>query len=88
MTIERVNPPNVYQPFNNNYTQVIRATGEVQVHVAGTVSLDVDRNLIGEGDIRTQTRVLMDNIGKSLAAVNAEPQDVVRINIFTLDVDR
>jgi len=88
MAVERKNPGNVYEPFNNFYTQVIRATGTTQIHVAGTVSMDPDRNLVGEGDMRTQVRVTMENIGNSLEAVGASPSDVVRINIFTLEVDR
>lgn len=87
MSIQRLNPPDVYPPFQGAYTQVIRSTGRVHVQVAGTVSLDVNRNLVGPGDMRTQVRTIMQNIGRSLAAVNAQPSDVVRINIFTLNVD-
>lgn len=71
MAIERLNPADVYPPYNNVYTQVIRATGKAEVHVAGTVSLDIHRNLVGEGDVRTQTRVVMENSGKSLTAIQA-----------------
>lgn len=86
--IERKNPSDVYPPYNNVYTQVIRAKGTVEVHVAGTVSLDIHRNLVGEGDMRLQTKTTMENIGRSLVAFGAKPSDVVRVNIFTLDVDR
>lgn len=33
-------------------------------------------------------RTVYENIRRSLAAVGATPADIVRINIFTLDVDR
>jgi 2-iminobutanoate/2-iminopropanoate deaminase len=85
--IERINPPEIYPPYNDFYTQVVTATGSLQVHVAGTVGMDRAGQVVGEGDLRTQTRVTMDNIGKGLAAAGASPADVVRINIFTLDVD-
>lgn len=88
MPITRIDPPTVYTPFNNVYTQVIKAQGAVQVHVAGTVSLDVDRNLVGEGDMALQVETTFENIRLSLEAVNGTPADVVRINIFTLDVDQ
>jgi len=88
MTIERRNPDNVYTPFNHIYTQVVRATGATQVHVAGTVGMDTDRNVVGVGDMATQVRVTLENIRKSLAAGGAAPADVVRINVYTLDVDR
>lgn len=88
MPIFRINPPTVYMPFMNVYTQVVKAIGAVHIHVAGTVSLDINRNLIGEGDMTVQVQTVFENIRLSLAAVNALPRNVVRINIFTLDVDR
>ena len=87
MATERINPPDVYQPFGGFYSQVVVATGSRQVHVAGTVSLDLDRELVAQGDMRGQVAKTMENIGRSLAAAGAEPSDVVRINIFALDVD-
>lgn len=86
--IIRINPPTVYEPFFNVYSQVVAATGQTQVKIAGTVSLDVDRNLIGEGDMALQVATTLENIRLSLEAIGASPSDVVRINIFTLDVDR
>jgi len=86
--IKRINPPTVYPPYNNVYTQVIKAKGQVQVHVAGTVSLDINRNVIGDGDMALQVTTVFENLRLSLAAAGATPSDVVRINIFTLDVDR
>jgi 2-iminobutanoate/2-iminopropanoate deaminase len=86
--ITRINPPTVYTPYNNVYTQVIEAKGQNHVHVAGTVSLDVNRNLVGEGDMAVQTATVFENLRLSLEAAGATPADVVRINIFTTDVDR
>lgn len=86
--ITRINPPTVYTPYNNVYAQVITTKERLHVHVAGTVSLDVNRNLVGEGDMALQTSTTFENLRLSLAAVGATPSDVVRINIFTLDVDR
>jgi enamine deaminase RidA (YjgF/YER057c/UK114 family) len=88
MGLERISPNDVYQPFHNMYSQVIRFRGGTQVEIAGTVSMDADRQLVGEGDMATQVRVTFENVGKSLAAAGAKPSDVTRVNIFTLDVDR
>ena len=87
MATERTNPTDVYEPFGGFYSQVVTATGSRHVHVAGTVSLDVERNLVADGDMRGQVRQTMENIGRSLAAVGAQPTDVVRLNTFVLDVD-
>lgn len=88
MAIERMNPEDVYQPYMNAYTQVIKATGTTQVHVAGTVSLAPGRKLVGEGDMAAQVRQTVDNIAKSLAKAGATLADVVRVNTFVTDVDR
>lgn len=88
MALERINPSDIYQPYNNFYTQVIRSTGTTQVHVAGIVPIDKNHEVIGEGDIPAQVRAIAENTRKALAAAGAEPADVVRINIYTLDVDQ
>ena len=88
MALEWINPSDVYEPNSNNYTQVVKATGGTQVHVAGTVSWDKEKNLVGGGDMKTQVIQIMDNIGKSLAAAGAKPSDVVRICVYAVDVDR
>lgn len=58
------------------------------VHVAGTVSLDQKRRLVGKGDMGTQVRMSLENVGRSLQAAGAEPSDVVRIHIYTTDIDQ
>lgn len=88
MSLERINPDDVYPPFNNRYSQVVVSTGLRQIHVAGMISLDKDMNLVGDGDMKTQTRVIMENIDMALNAAGATVADVVRINTYTTDVDR
>jgi 2-iminobutanoate/2-iminopropanoate deaminase len=86
--VERLNPDGVYEPPKGIYTQVIRAQGRTQVHVAGTVSLDQAGQLVGQGDMGAQVRQILEHLGTSLAAAGATPADVVRINVYTTDVDR
>ncbi len=88
MALERINPGDVYAPNRNLYTQVIKAAGGVQVHVAGTVPFDRDGNVVGAGDMKAQVIQTLDNIDKSLAAAGASRPDVVRICVYVLDVDR
>jgi len=88
MALERINPSDIYPPVNNNYTQVIKSTGGTQVHVAGIISLNKQGALIGLDDMQAQARAIVDITGKALAAAGAKPADVVRMNIYTVDVDR
>ncbi len=82
-----MNPDTVYPPYKNNYAQVVKTTGTTQIHVAGMIALDKDGNLQGEGDIREQTRVTIENVRLALEAAGATAADVARIQIFTTDVD-
>ena len=88
MALQRLNPTDGYAPNKNIYTQVVKAAGGTQIHIAGIVAWDVDANLVGAGDMKAQVVQIMDNIGKSLAAAGAGPSDVVRINVYTLDIGR
>lgn len=90
---DRLVPSNVYgelprgSKVEESYSQVVSATGENHVHVAGTVSVNTDGDLVGENDIGEQARQIIKNIDESLAAAGAEKEDVVRINIFALDCE-
>jgi 2-iminobutanoate/2-iminopropanoate deaminase len=87
VSLERINPSDVYEPYENVYTQVIRSTGRVQVDVAGTVCLAPGRRFVGEGDMTAQVRQVFENLRKSFDAAGATVDDIVRVNIFTTDVD-
>ena len=88
MALERINPSDIYPPVNNNYTQVIKSTGNTQVHIAGIISLTKQGELMGQDDMQAQARAIVEITGKALAAAGATPADVVRMNIYTVDVDR
>jgi len=88
MALERINPSDIYPPVNNNYTQVIKSTGGTQVHVAGIISLNKQGELIGQDDMQAQARAIVEITGKALTAAGATPANVVRMNIYTVDVDR
>ena len=87
MPLERINPEGMYKPNKNIYIQVVKSTGATTVHIAGTVPLDEDANFVGIDDMKMQVLKILDNIRISLAAAGATPSDVVRINVFALDVE-
>lgn len=87
MSIERLNPDTVYKPNKGIYTQVIKASG-TQVHVAGLVPWTVGNELVGRDDVAAQVGQILTNVENSLAAAGAGKSDVVRINVYTVDVAR
>ena len=87
MTIERINPSDIYKPNKGIYTQVIKAVGGTQVFLAGIVPFDLEQNIVGIGDMAAQVKQVLENIERALAAAGAAPSDVVRVNALATDVD-
>jgi len=54
------------------------------VFVAGQVSVDASGNLVGKGDVVTQTRQALQNIGHVLAAAGAGFSDVVEFTTYVV----
>jgi enamine deaminase RidA (YjgF/YER057c/UK114 family) len=82
MTLERINPADLSTP--QTYTQVIVATGNRLVFVAGQVAEDSQGNLVGPGDLAVQARQAFHNVGRALAAGGARPEQVTKITIFVV----
>jgi enamine deaminase RidA (YjgF/YER057c/UK114 family) len=82
MTLELINPEEL--PTPESYTQVIAATGSRLVFVAGQVADDAQGNLVGPGDLVSQARQAFANVGRSLAAAGATPEQVTKITIYVV----
>jgi len=72
------------EPFSH-YTDAVR--GGNLLFVSGCVALDVDGNLVGEGDVVAQARQVFENIGLCLSAAGASFADVVKLTTFLTDID-
>jgi enamine deaminase RidA (YjgF/YER057c/UK114 family) len=82
MTLELINPEEL--PTPESYTQVIAASGSRLVFVAGQVADDAQGNLVGPGDLVSQARQAFANVGRSLAAAGATPEQVTKITIYVV----
>ena len=68
------------------YSQAIAATGEL-VFLAGQIALDPNSGeIVGEGDIRIQTKQVMTNIESILTASGLTWDNVVKTSIFLSDL--
>ena len=52
------------------------------LYVAGQLSLDVNGDLVGVGDVVRQTEQVLDNVGEVLRAAGATFDDVVRVGVY------
>jgi len=82
--IERKNPEGMTQP--TGYHHLVKA-GNL-MFIAGQVALDGDGNVVGEEDMVAQVRQALENMKTVLASEGADFSNIVKINIFTTDIDR
>ena len=81
--IERRNPDGLTQP--TTYSHLVKV-GHL-MFIAGQVALDGDGGVVGEGDMTAQVRQVLENLKKVLASEGADFSNVVKINIFTTDIE-
>ena len=81
--IQRINPEGMTQP--TSYSHVVRH-GNL-LFLAGQVSTDTEGNVIGEGDMASQVRQVLENMQRVLKSQGADFANVVKITIYTTDID-
>ena len=79
-----LNPPGLPAPISH-YSNGVKV-GDT-VYVSGQVALDGEGRLVGPGDVVAQTRQVLDNIRRVLAAGGATLDDVVKVTVFLANVD-
>jgi enamine deaminase RidA (YjgF/YER057c/UK114 family) len=81
MSIERPVVAGSHRP--TGYSHVVAAEG-TQVFVAGQIAFDENGQLVGAGDYSAQTRQVMENVKRALAAAGAGFGDVVKLNTYVV----
>lgn len=66
------------------YSRAVRVGN--QLEISGTVALDDDGELVGEGDYYLQTHFILQKIKKILQSAGFELEDVIRTRMFVLDI--
>lgn len=79
--VEHLQPPDMHH--NPAYTQVVAVTGPVKtVYVGGQDAVDAQGGIVGKGDLAEQTRQVLANVQKALAAAGAGPEHVIKWNVY------
>ena len=81
--IEVINPEGMTK--SPNYSHLVRF-GDL-LFIAGQVATDGDGNIVGEGDMAAQFRQVLENLKTVLASVDANLSNVVKITIYTVDIE-
>ena len=83
--IDAFNPSTVWQPFGAFSMGAIQGDGRI-VHLKGQVALDRDGRIVGKGDMRAQTRQVLENIAAVLRAVGGRMEDVLSLTHYVTDI--
>jgi 2-iminobutanoate/2-iminopropanoate deaminase len=81
--IERITPPGVPSP-RGPYSPAVRA-GDF-VFVSGQIAVDPTTDQSVTGEIRRETRQVLNNVRRILEGCGAEMADVVRTTVYLADV--
>ncbi len=86
MTLDRqyVNAPDAPAPIA--YSHAVRM-GSL-LFVSGQLPLDGQRKLVAPGDLKGQTRQVLDNLTQVLSASGAAWSDVAKLTIFVVGMDQ
>lgn len=82
---ETIIPPDVADSIPGQmYPQAIKANN--RVYVSGQTSWDVNQVSIGQGNIEAQTKMVYENMKRTLKAAGAKMSDVVKLGVFVKDM--
>ncbi|MEK7446396.1 MAG: RidA family protein [candidate division NC10 bacterium] len=77
--------PGTVKPFGIFSSAAWQPEGKV-LHVSGQVAQDATGALVGKGDIRAQTRQVLENIRTVLAGAGGTMDDVARVTVYVTDM--
>jgi 2-iminobutanoate/2-iminopropanoate deaminase len=56
------------------------------VFVSGQVAMDIEGNVVGEGDIRSQTEAVLEHVKTVVEAAGGGMDDIVKVTVFITDM--
>ena len=83
-TREEIRVEGASEPISH-YTDAVRF-GDL-LFVSGIAPFDGEGNVVGDGDVVTQTRQVLQNLRDALRAVGADMGDVLKVTVFLTDVN-
>jgi enamine deaminase RidA (YjgF/YER057c/UK114 family) len=79
--VQHLNPDELVK--NPAFTNVVVVTGPVKtVYIGGQDSVNAAGQIVGKGDLKAQTEQVLKNVQAALAAAGAQPEHVIKWNIY------
>jgi enamine deaminase RidA (YjgF/YER057c/UK114 family) len=76
-----INPPELSKP--NGYSHVFVSGG--MIYISGQVSVDLNGQVVGKGDLRMQVTRVYENLKLCLQSAGATFDDVVKMNTYVVN---
>jgi enamine deaminase RidA (YjgF/YER057c/UK114 family) len=73
-------------PRSVGYSQVATVSSGRIIFIAGQVALDVNGEVVGQGDIQVQARQVFENLRAALHYVGGSFRDVIKLNSYFIDI--
>ena len=81
--VQYLNPDSL--PKNPAFTNVVVVSGPAKtIYIGGQDAVDASGKVVGKGDLKAQTEQILKNIKAALAAGGAEPEHVVKWNVYVV----
>jgi 2-iminobutanoate/2-iminopropanoate deaminase len=68
------------------YSSGVEAPTGRMIYVSGQVSLDAEGNVVGEGDIRLQTKTVLEHVKTVVEEAGGGMEDIVKVTVFITDM--
>ena len=68
------------------YSQAVKAEGNRLLFISGMTARDKEGKVVGKGDIKLQTRQVLENIKAVLEEVGATFNHIVRVTVYVTDM--
>jgi enamine deaminase RidA (YjgF/YER057c/UK114 family) len=82
-----INPTPWLQPFGMNHAIEVKG-GSRTLYLSGQTSTAADGSTLHPGDLVAQFAAAWANVKDALAGAGMQPSDVVRLNIYTTEIDQ
>jgi len=70
------------------YSQAMKAEGNRLLFISGMTARDKNGDIVGKGDMKAQTRQVLENIKAVLEKASATFDQIVKVTVFITDMSR
>src|SRR5215207_11194342 len=82
--VQYLNPDSLHK--NPAFTNVVVVSGPAKtIYIGGQDAVDASGAIVGKGDLKAQTEQILKNIQAALAASGAQPEHVIKWNLYVLE---